>query len=216
MSVTAKQLAKIMPGAGPKVIDHYLPHLNAAMVEFGITSVRQQAHFLAQLSHETGSMSRLTENFYYTTPDRLCRVWPKRFPTIEAALPYVCVPEKLANFVYAGRMGNGMPASGDGFRYRGAGGFQLTGKTNHMLCAEYFKIQPSKIGDWLRSAEGACRSAAWFFKVSGAAVQADLGKVDKVSDIINIGQMTEKVGDSNGYTERVYLTETALKTLERA
>jgi putative chitinase len=213
MNVTAKQLAKIAPHAGPKVIEHFLPHLNAAMSEFKIASVRQQAHFLAQFSHETGSMSRMTENFFYTTPERLMKVWPRRFPTVASALPFICAPEKLANHVYAGRMGNGVPDSGDGFRYRGAGGFQLTGKTNQLICAERFNVQPSKIGDWLRSAEGACRSAAWFFTKSGAAVQADLGKVDKVSDIINLGKMTEKVGDAVGYAERAYLTETALKAL---
>lgn len=213
MNVTHKQLQKIMPTAGPAVIDKFLPHLNAAMAEFKIDTVREKAHFLAQLSHETGSLSRLTENLYYTTPDRLCKVWPSRFKTIDSALPYVCAPDKLANFVYAGRMGNGVPESGDGFRYRGAGGFQLTGKSNHLICAEHFKITPAKIGDWLRSPEGACRSAAWFFTKSGAAVQADLGKVDKVSDIINLGKMTDKVGDAHGYAERMYLTSVALKVL---
>lgn len=215
MAVNAKQLSKIMPLAGPRVIESFLPHLNAAMQEFGIDTIKQKAHFLAQLSHETGSLSRLSENLFYTKPERLCTVWPKRFTSMESALPYVCAPEKLANFVYAGRMGNGVPESGDGFRYRGAGGFQLTGKTNQLLCAEHFNVQPSKIGDWLRSPEGACRSAAWFFATSGAAAQAGLGKVDKVSDIINMGRMTEKVGDAVGYAERVYFTNIALNTLER-
>lgn len=215
MKVNAKQLGKIMPGAGPKVIELFLPHLNAAMEEFKLDTLREKAHYLAQFSHETGSLSRLAENLYYTSPERLCAVWPKRFPTIASALPYICAPEKLANFVYAGRMGNGMPESGDGFRHRGAGGFQLTGKYNQLICAEHFGISPSKIGDWLRSPEGACRSAAWFFAKSGAAAQADLGKTDKVSDIINLGKMTDKVGDSVGYSERIYLTTIALKTLER-
>lgn len=214
MSVTAKQLRKIMPHAGAKVIEHFLPHLNAAMEEFGLNTIREKAHFLAQLSHETGSLSRLSEDLFYTKPERLCAVWPSRFKTIESALPYICAPEKLANFVYAGRMGNGMPESGDGWRHRGAGGFQLTGKYNQLICAERFGIQPSKIGEWLRTPEGACRSAAWFFANSGAAVQADLGKTDKVSDIINLGRKTDKIGDSVGYRERVYLTTVALDALE--
>ena len=215
MQVTEKQLSKIMENAGPKTIAHYLPHINAAMLEFGITSKRAVGHFLAQLAHETGHLSRMSEGLNYTSPERLMAVWPSRFKTIASALPYVRNPEKLANYVYAGRMGNGTPESGDGYRYRGAGGFQVTGKYNHLLCAEHFGIQPSKVGDWLRTPEGAMRSSAWFFTKSGAMVQAELGKLDKVSDIINIGKMTDKVGDSNGYTDRYYLTNKALNTLER-
>lgn len=198
------------------MVAHFLPHLNAAMAEFKLDTVRECAHYLAQFSHETGSLARLSEGLNYTRPERLMAVWPTRFKTIESALPYVGNPEKLANFVYAGRLGNGVPESGDGYRYRGAGGFQLTGKNNHLICAEHFGIPPHKIGDWLRTPEGACRSAAWFFVKSGAAIQADLGKVDKVSDIINLGRKTEKVGDSIGYAERVYLTNIALNTLNDA
>jgi len=172
-------------------------------------------HFLAEMAVETASLSRMAENLMYTSPERLMAVWPSRFRTKEAALPYVRNPEKLANFVYAGRMGNGTPESGDGWRYRGSGGFQITGKKNQLICAEYFGIQPSKIGDWLRSPEGAMRSAGWFFATSGALVQAELGKMDKVADIINLGRMTDKIGDAIGYSERVYATESAIKTLER-
>lgn len=215
MKLNKIQAGNIFPLAGPKVVDHFLPHLNAAMAEFKLDTVRECGHFLAQFSHETGSLARLSENLNYSTPERLMAVWPTRFKTVASALPYVRNAEKLANFVYAGRMGNGVPESGDGYRYRGSGGFQLTGKNNHLLCAEYFGIVPAKIGEWLRTPEGACRSAAWFFVKSGAAVQAGLGKIDKVSDIINLGRTTEKVGDSIGYAERVYLTHTALNTLDR-
>ena len=214
MKVNAKQVGVVMPHAGNKVIEHFLPHLNAAMDKSKINSPKTIAHFLAQLSHETGSLSRLSENLTYSSPERLMKVWPSRFKTIESALPYVKNSEKLANLVYAGRMGNGVSESGDGYRYRGAGGFQLTGKNNHMLCADHFSIQPSKISDWLRTPEGACWSAAWFFVTSGAIIQAELGKVDKVSDIINMGRMTDRIGDSVGYAERVYLTKLALDVLE--
>lgn len=213
MKLNAKQLAKVMPHAGPKVIEHFLPHINAAMAEFKLDTNKEVAHFLAQLSHETGSLSRLSEGLNYSTPERLMAVWPTRFKTVASALPYVRNAEKLANFVYAGRMGNGTPESGDGYRYRGAGGFQLTGKNNHMICANHFGIVPAKIGDWLRTPEGAMRSAAWFFVKSGAAIHADLGKVDKVSDIINLGRMTDRIGDSIGYADRVFLTTTALNAL---
>jgi putative chitinase len=204
-----------MVHAGPAVLDKFLPHINAAIAEQRITSVRGVAHFLAEMSHETNSLSRLSEDLHYRTPERLMAVWPSRFKTRESALPYVANPEKLANFVYAGRMGNGMPESGDGWRYRGAGAFQLTGKNNHLACAKHFNVLPARIGDWLRTPEGAMRSAAWFFVTSGALVQAEMGKLDKVADIINLGRMTEKIGDAIGYAERNYLTNCALNTLER-
>jgi putative chitinase len=213
MKVTPQQLKAILPRGRDALIDTFLPHLNAAMAEFKIDTVREKAHFLFQLSHETQGLTRMSENLNYGSPKRLMAVWPLRFKTETSALPYVMNPEKLANFVYAGRMGNGTPESGDGWRYRGAGGFQLTGKTNQLMCAAHFGIQPSKIGDWLRSPEGACRSAAWFFAKSGAAVQADLNNIDKVSDIINIGRMTVKIGDSIGYADRTVGTHLALKAL---
>jgi putative chitinase len=215
MQVSALQLGKIMSGAGPAVINQYLPHINKALDEFKIGSTRAVAHFLAEMSVETNSLSRMAENLMYTTPERLMAVWPSRFRTRDMTLPYVRNPEALANFVYAGRMGNGTPESGDGWRYRGSGGFQITGKKNQLLAADYFGIQPAKIGDWLRSPEGAMRSAGWFFATSGALVQAELGKMDKVADIINLGKMTDKIGDAVGYSERVYATNTALNTLER-
>lgn len=230
MKVSKLQLQRVMIHAGPAVIDHFLPHINAAMEEFGIKSVKAVAHFLAQLSHETGSLSRLSENLNYSA-EGLAATWPHRFCKKDSRGEYMVAggrkvpnekalnlhrrPEAIANEVYAGRMGNGVPESGDGWRHRGAGGFQITGKNNQLSCAAYFKITPAKIGDWLRSPEGAMRSAAWFFVTSGAMVQAELGKLDKVSDIINLGHMTAKVGDSIGYAERNYLTNSALNTLER-
>lgn len=230
MNVNKLQLQRVMVHAGPAVLDAFLPHINRALAEQKITSVNAVAHFLAQCSHETGSLSRLSENLNYSA-DGLAATWPTRFAKKDAKGEYLVSggrkvpnemalnlhrrPEAIANFVYAGRMGNGTPESGDGWRYRGAGAFQLTGKNNQLACAAHFNITPAKIGDWLRSPEGAMRSAAWFFRTSGALVQAELGKLDKVSDIINLGKMTEKVGDAIGYAERNYLTNAALNTLER-
>lgn len=230
MIVTRNQLQRIMAHAGPVVLDAFLPHINRALAEQKISSVRGVSHFLAELCHETGSLARLSENLNYSA-EGMASTWPTRFAKKDKQGEYLVAagrkvpneialnlhrrPEAIANHVYAGRMGNGTPESGDGWRYRGAGGFQLTGKNNQLACAAHFNITPAKIGDWLRSPEGAMRSAAWFFVTSGALTQAELGKVDKVADIINLGRMTEKVGDSIGYSERVYLTNLALETLEK-
>lgn len=84
--------------------------------------------FLGQVLHESAGLTRFTENLNYS-PERLCQVWPERFPTLADARPYANNPEALANRVYGGRMGNTEP--GDGWRYRGRGPIQLTGKSNY-------------------------------------------------------------------------------------
>ena len=85
--------------------------------------------FLGQVLHESQLLERLEENLNYTTPERLMAVWPKRFPTLADARPYVRNPEALANRVYGGRLGNTTP--GDGWRYRGSGLIQVTGADNY-------------------------------------------------------------------------------------
>jgi putative chitinase len=105
--------------------------LTSAANRFGITTKQRQAHWLAQLAHESGGFRRLEENLNYSA-DGLRRTWPSRFSL--NASEYARQPEKIANKVYADRMGNGNEASGDGFTYRGRGWIQLTGKANY---AEY-------------------------------------------------------------------------------
>lgn len=89
--------------------------------------------FLGQVLHESAGLTRFTENLNYS-PERLCQVWPERFPTLADARPYANNPEALANRVYGGRMGNTEP--GDGWRYRGRGPIQLTGKSNYAAVGE--------------------------------------------------------------------------------
>lgn len=96
----------------------------------GIVSRLALAHFIAQGAVETMAFTRLEENLNYKAA-RIKAVWPSRFPTTAAAQPYAYKPEALANRVYGGRLGNGPESSGDGWRYRGRGLFQLTGKDNY-------------------------------------------------------------------------------------
>lgn len=100
-----------------------------------ITDRIEQAAFIAQAAVESGQFNRLVENLDYSY-DRLMRVWPKRFPTLLVAKQYAHQPEKLANYVYAARLGNGDAASGDGWKYRGRGLFQLTGRANYAACGK--------------------------------------------------------------------------------
>lgn len=84
--------------------------------------------FLGQVLHESGMLEHLEEGLYYSSPERICAVWPRRFPTVADARPYARNPEALANKVYGGRMGNTAP--GDGWRNRGSGLIQITGADN--------------------------------------------------------------------------------------
>lgn len=128
-AVTADQIRTIMPNAGTRA-DDYVNALNIAMDAQGITSPEQRAAFLAQISVESGDLRDTQENLNYSA-QRLTQVWPRRFPTLEAAQPYARNPEALANRVYADRLGNGDAASGDGYLYRGRGLMQVTGRDNY-------------------------------------------------------------------------------------
>jgi putative chitinase len=177
-------LLRIMPHAGVNA-RLYLPHLLNAMTEFDINTPARQSAFLAQLAHESGELKCVEENLNYSA-EALMRVWPARFPPTIAA-GYARQPQKIANRAYADRMGNGNEASGDGYRYRGAGLIQLTGKDNQMRCGMQFGIQAEQVGDWLRTREGACRSAGWFWRSNDLNPLADGGQFVVITKKINGG-----------------------------
>lgn len=208
--ITLDQLITIMPHAQRPA--DFLSHLNAAMVEFGITTPPREQMFLATVAHESGDLNNLSENLNYSAA-ALCRTWPTRFPTLASAMPYNRNPTKIANRVYANRNGNGDEASGDGWRHRGVGLIQLTFKNNHVACAKHFNISPSLTPVWLRTPEGASRSAAWFWKTHGCNELADQGDFDGICDAINIGHKTAAVGDAIGYPNRLAVLSTARDAL---
>ncbi len=205
--MTPEQLSRIIPGTMRAAV--FAGQLSLAMDEFGIVSAEQQARFLANVLHETGGLSTFEENLNYGA-DRLRVVWPKRFPSLASTIGYARNPVALANKVYADRMGNGDEKSGDGYRYRGAGMLQLTGKSNHQECAKYFGLPLDQVGDWLRTPTGAARSAAWFY-TSKELHHVDT--FDHVCDYINIGRKTDRVGDSIGWADRLAMYERALQVL---
>jgi putative chitinase len=227
VNITLQQLKYIMPKAGVLAVT-YLPWLNNAMAEFGIDTKARQAAFLGQLAHETGDLNCVVENLNYSA-DGLANTWPSRFAKKDGAGKYVLVcgrkvpndqalalqrqPEKIANTVYANRMGNRGPESGDGWRHRGAGGFQLTGADNQRACATYFRIPFERIGEWLRTPEGVCRSAGWCWTKIAGNVLADAGDLDAISDLVNIGHRTAEVGDAIGFADRLARTDAADKVL---
>lgn len=210
MRLTPDQLYRIMPAAG-RHADVALPALNAALARFPINTPLRLAHFLGQLAHESAQLAANRENLNYSA-EQLLKVWPQRFETIEHARGFAHFPEQIANFVYANRGGNGDFKSGDGWRYRGAGWFQLTFKDNQIACAERFGVS-SDVGNWLAFPQGAALSAAWFWCENGCNEQADLDDCDAVSDIINRGHVTPAVGDAIGYQDRLFFTTTAKRVL---
>jgi len=135
--------------------------LKAAMAYYKMTPERA-AHFFAQTAHESGGFKAFSENLNYGAAG-LTGIFKKYFPTNEKALLYERKPEKIANLVYASRMGNGDEASGDGFKFRGRGALQLTGKDNYKVFSEYLKKPEIMTNPDLVATEYAFESAIFFF-----------------------------------------------------
>lgn len=155
-----------------------------------IHSIVRIAHFFAQILKETGGLRRLDENLNYTTVARLRAVWPSRFPTDQSAAPYIERPEKLANFVYANRNGNGDVSSGDGWRYRGSGLIQLTGKGNFRTVGELIGVGDDLVEnpDQVREPPSAALIAAGYWTardINSVADGTSNAAVDRVTRKVN-------------------------------
>lgn len=174
-----------------------------AMDEWDINTSARMAAFLAQIIHESASFSQLTENLKYSA-SRLCVVWPKRFANEQAAAPYAGNPERLANLVYANRMGNGDERSGDGYQFRGRGLIQLTGRDNYTRCGRALQLDLLAAPDLLLQPAGASRSAGWFWKSSGLNELAD--PRPGVNPVEGFGKICQKInGGYLGLEERIDL-----------
>jgi putative chitinase len=167
--ISSDQLGRIVPHAD---LAKWLVPLNTAMQEFSVNSAQRAAAFLAQLAHESGEFQHLDENLNYSA-QRLCQVWPSRFPTLAVAEQYAGNPKKLANRVYSGRLGNGNEASGDGWNFHGRGLIQLTGRANYSACAKALAVELTGKPELLLDSGVAARSAGWFWKSRGLNELAD-------------------------------------------
>ncbi len=176
-----------------KAPDAVVGALDAAMRRFEIATPARMAAFCAQLAHESGQLQRWTENLSYRW-ERLRQVFPKYFPSDAEARPFDRKPERIANRVYANRMGNGPEASGDGWRYRGRGPIQLTGKDNYRACGQGIGVDLVDDPDLLVTPEPGCLAAAWFWARNGLNALADAGDFVTITRRIN--------GGLNGLAER--------------
>jgi putative chitinase len=160
--------------------------LNATFQRFDISNPLRQAAFIAQCGHECGNFKVLEENLMYRA-ETLMKLWPKRFPTLEFANQYAKNPKKIANMVYANRMGNRDEASGDGYRFRGRGCIQLTGHANYyhagQALGEDFVMQPELVATPMYAA----LSAGFFWNTHKLNVLADARDIKMMTKRINGG-----------------------------
>jgi len=157
------------------------------------------SHFFAQIEHESG-LKPISENLNYSASG-LKRVFRRYFTDLET-IKYQRKPEMIANRVYANRMGNGDEKSGDGWKYRGRGFLQITGKSNYTLLSKETGIDYLSKPELLLNEADAMISALWYWNSNNINRYADLDDLDSVSDLINIGRRTSRVGDANGYKHR--------------
>lgn len=193
----------IAAGIKPEVARVWLPHVQAAMARFGISTPRQIAGFLAQTAHESGGYTMLTENLNYRAAT-MAVCWPGRFaeqgsdkkPKKDAqgknipnkfALALEKHPEQIANVVYSSRMGNGPTESGEGWKFRGRGLKQLTGKDNYTRCGQAIGVDLVANPDLLLEPEYAALSAAWFWSVNKCGALADADDFVGLTKKINGG-----------------------------
>jgi putative chitinase len=186
--ITKEQLMACCPAC--KNLDGLLPALNFALPKYNISTVDEIAGFLAQCGHESGDFNTLEENLNYKA-ESLMRVWPKRFPDIGTANAYAHAPGKIADKVYANRMGNGDEASGDGWLYHGRGAIQLTGKTNYQAFAYEIEQELSAIPAYLTTLKGAVESACWFWNTNKLSPLADAENIEAMTRKINGGLIGE-------------------------
>ena len=205
MDLTLEQLKELLPK------NPYVQNWHNALVQlfpdYEIDTPKRMAAFIAQCSHESAGFMILTENLNYKAAT-LRKIFPKYFPDDATAQRYASMPNKqeaTANKVYANRMGNGDEASGDGFRYRGRGLIQLTGKQNYSWFAASLEITPEEATEYLGTFEGAAQSACWFWETNKLNQWADKGDIVTLTKRIN--------GGTIGLDDRIKHYEHALHVL---
>lgn len=196
--VTSEQLKRLHIG------EQWLDALNETFARFDISTSIRQASFIGQCGHECGNFKVLEENLNYRA-ETLMKLWKSRFPTIEVANEYARNPKKIANKVYASRMGNRDESSGDGYRFRGRGCIQLTGYANYFhagnACGEDFVMNP----DLVATPRYAAMTAGWFWNTH---------KLNQYADGRDFLMMTKKInGGTIGLQDRINHINHALEVL---
>lgn len=197
---TKEQIAKCAPRN--KNSAELYEALSQVLPKYDINTPERIAAFMAQCGHESVDFSVLKENLNYSAKG-LHGTWPKRFPTLESAAPYERNPEKIANKVYSDRMGNGPESSGEGWKFRGRGAIQLTGKDNYTRFAKDIGKSVDEAVAYVETLAGAIESACWFWKNNNLNVQADARDMKAATKKINGGDLglKERTDHFNHYLE---------------
>ena len=193
--IDADTLCQCFPHTSRDTLELYVDGINEAAERFGIyENVDRMAMFLAQIGHESGGLRTMEENLNYSASG-LMKVFHKYFPDQATADEYARKPEKIANRVYASRMGNGDEGSGDGWNFRGRGAIQLTGRDNYTKFAHDIGMDMEEVVDYLsKDHAGPIMSAAWFWNSR---------KLNDYADRLDISGCTQRInGGQNGIEER--------------
>lgn len=194
MQIHFTDLASLYPTTPKAILEATVEPLNHACQRFDITTAGRAAAFVAQIGHESMSFARMSENLNYSA-EGLKATFPKYFPTPDLRAAYARQPQRIANRVYANRMGNGNEASGDGWRYRGRGFIQLTGRVNYDAFASYMEMTLPDVIAYLETRDGAAMSAGWYWASRGLNQYADQGRFKELTIKIN--------GGTHGYDDRL-------------
>jgi putative chitinase len=166
---------------------------------FSLTRISLVADFV-------GSDAFVTETVCVTAKLTVAlKVFPKYFPDLALASQYAGKPERIANRVYANRMGNGSEESGDGYKYCGRGLIQVTGHDNYTWFAESIQVSPEEASEYMETFEGAAQSACWFWETANLNAMADRGDIKAMTKTINGGYI--------GLEDRISHYEHALHVL---
>lgn len=205
MELTLDQLKKLIPRN--QYVEYWHGALAKLLPQYEINTQERIAAFIAQCAHESGNFTTIKENLNYRW-ETLRRLFPKYFPTDELAKLYASRPNKqeaIANRIYANRMGNGPEDSGDGFKYRGRGLIQLTGRENYSWFAASLEISVEEASEYLETFEGAAQSACWFW---------DTNKLNQWADKKDIVTLSKKInGGTIGLEDRIKHFEHAMEVL---
>lgn len=162
IQITEAQMRALFPKC--KETRDYVAAINQLLTKYEINTTKDRlSAFLGQYGHETGGWTKLVENTNYTTPERLMKVFPTKFPSLYLAKMYVGKPVNIANRVYANKYGNGDENSGDGYRYRGRGGCHLTFKDNYKAFAKATGVDVVQHPEFLEEPWYAVLAAAWYW-----------------------------------------------------
>lgn len=205
MEITQQQLAQILPG-NKNIVD-WCDSLNKILPNYSINTVDRAGDFIGQCAHESANFTQLNENLNYSAQG-LANTWPNRFavkgPDGNPTKPYAPTslatsiqrnPEMIANNVYANRMGNGAPDTGDGWQYHGRGLIQLTGCDNYTAFGSTVDMTPAQVVDYVQTFDGAVQTACWFWSTNNLNQYADTNDIQTMTRRIN--------GGLNGLDDRI-------------